>query len=64
MYVSWVLGVTYLALLGILAQWLVVPRFGIAWAVASVVVIHIMCIPAVFRYSRVIWAHLNVGTKP
>jgi len=24
----------------------------------------VICIPLVFRYSRVIWAHLNVRTKP
>jgi len=62
--VSWVLGVSYLAVLGVLAQLLLVPRIGIAWAVACVVVIHVVCIPLVFRYSRVIWAHLNVRTKP
>ena len=64
MYVSWVLGVMYLAVLGVLAQLLLVPRVRIAWAVACVVAIHVLCIPAVFRYSRVIWAHLNVRTRP
>jgi len=64
MYVSWVLGVSYLALLGVVAQLLLVPRIGIAWAVACVVSVHVLCIPLVFRYSRVIWAHLNVRTKP
>lgn len=64
MYISWVLGVGYLAVLGIVAQWLLVPRIGIAWAVVCVVIVHVICIPAVFRYSRVIWAHLNVRTKP
>jgi uncharacterized membrane protein len=64
MYVSWVIAVTYLAVLAIFAQLLLVPRIGIAWAVACVVVIHVLCIPLVFRYSRVIWAHLNVRTRP
>jgi len=64
MYVSWVLGVSYLAVLGLAAQLLLVPRIGIAWAVACVMAIHVICIPLVFRYSRVIWAHLNVRTKP
>jgi uncharacterized protein (DUF983 family) len=64
MYVSWVLGVTYLAALGVLAQRFLVPRFGIVWAVVCVVAVHLMCIPFVFRYSRVIWAHLNVRTRP
>ncbi len=64
MYVSWVLGVTYLAGLAILAQQFLVPHIGIVYSTLSVVAIHVMCIPAVFRYSRVIWAHLNAGTRP
>ena len=64
MYVSWVLGVAYLGVLGVLAQLLLVPRIGIGWAVACVVLVHMICIPAAFRYSRVIWAHLNIGTTP
>ena len=42
----------------------VLPRIGIAWAVLCVVIIHVLCVPIVFRYSRVIWAHLNVRTTP
>jgi len=64
MYVSWVLGVTYLAVVAIIAQLLLVPPIGIVWAVLCVVTIHVLCIPIVFRYSRVIWAHLNVATRP
>jgi hypothetical protein len=62
MYISWVLGVTYLAILAVAAQLVLVPRIGIAGAAICVVVIHVLCIPVVFRYSRVIWAHLNTGT--
>ena len=64
MYVSWVLGVTYLAGLAVLAQRFLVPRIGIVYSTLSVVAIHVMCIPAVFRFSRVIWAHLNAATRP
>jgi uncharacterized protein (DUF983 family) len=64
MYVSWVLGVTYLGVLAVLAQLLLVPRIGVVGAVFCVIVIHLACIPAVFRYSRVIWAHLNIRTVP
>jgi hypothetical protein len=64
MYVSWVLGVTYLGGLALLAQQFLVPRIGIVYSVLIVVAIHVICIPAVFRYSRVIWAHLNAGTRP
>ena len=64
MYVSWVLGVSYLAVLAVLAQWLLAPRIGIGYVVLCVVGIHLFCIPVIFRYSRVIWAHLNVSTRP
>jgi uncharacterized protein (DUF983 family) len=64
MYVSWVLGVAYLAVLAILAQLLLVPRIGIVWAVVCVVTIYMVCVPVIFRYSRVIWAHVNVATQP
>lgn len=64
MYISWVLGVTYLAVLAVLAQQFLVPLIGIGYVVLCVVVIHFMCIPVVFRYSRVIWAHLTVSTRP
>lgn len=63
MYVSWVIGVTYLGVLAVLAQIVLVPRIGIVAAAAAVVVVHLACIPAVFRYSRIIWAHLNVRTR-
>jgi uncharacterized protein (DUF983 family) len=62
MYVSWVLGVFYLGVLAVLANVFLVPRIGIWGAAACVVAIHLACIPAVFRYSRVIWAHINVRT--
>lgn len=62
MYVSWVLGVAYLGVLAVAAQLWLVPRIGIVWTVLCVVTIHMLCVPIVFRYSRVIWAHLNVGT--
>src|SRR5438105_7157630 len=64
MYISWVLGVTYLAVLALLAQIVLVEHIGIAGAVVSVLALYMVCVPAVFRYSRVIWAHLNVRTKP
>jgi uncharacterized membrane protein YdcZ (DUF606 family) len=63
MYVSWVIGVTYLGLLAVLAQIVLVPRIGVVASAAVVIAGHVACIPAAFRYSRTIWAHLNVGTR-
>ncbi|HXM39022.1 MAG TPA: hypothetical protein VN908_10250 [Gemmatimonadales bacterium] len=64
MYVSWVIGVFYLGVLAVLANIFLAPRIGIAGAAACVIAIHLACVPSVFRYSRVIWAHLNVRTAP
>jgi len=62
MYVSYGIGIVYLGILALTANALVVPRFGLVPAVAIVAAIHLACIPAVFRYSRVIWAHVNART--
>lgn len=62
MYVSYGIGLGYLGLLAIVANVVLVPRIGIVPAAAAVLVVHLACISALFRYSRVIWAHLNVGT--
>jgi uncharacterized protein (DUF983 family) len=62
MYVSYGIGIVYLGILGLAANAFIVPRFGLVPAVGLVVAVHLACIPAVFRYSRVIWAHVNVRT--
>jgi hypothetical protein len=62
MYVSYALGTLYLGVLAILADLFLVSRIGIFPTAAGVVLVHLACVPAVFRYSRVIWAHINVGT--
>jgi hypothetical protein len=62
MYVSYGIGTAYLGLLAIVAHGFLVPRIGVVAAAGCIIVVHVACIPALFRYSRVIWAHLNVGT--
>ena len=62
MYVSYGIGIAYLGALGLVANAIVVPRYGVTAGVAGVVFVHLACIPAVFRYSRVIWAHVNART--
>src|SRR5438552_9772404 len=62
MYVSYGIGIVYIGVLAILANAFLVPRIGVVPAAGCIVAIHLACVPAVFRYSRVIWAHLNVGT--
>src|SRR3989449_4726441 len=63
MYVSYGIGIVYIGVLAILANAFLVPRIGVVPAAGCIVAIHLACVPAVFRYSRVIWAHLNVGTR-
>jgi len=62
MYVSYALGVGEAGVLALAGLLLLVPRVGLLPAVAALVVIHLTCVPQLFRYSRVIWAHLNIGT--
>ena len=62
MYVSYGLGTLWLGVLGIAAHFVVVPVIGLAGAVVFIVAVHLASVPTMFRYSRVIWAHVNVGT--
>jgi hypothetical protein len=64
MYVSYILGTIYLLVLGVVAVTLLAPHVGLVPALGTVLVVHAACVPAVFRYSRVIWAHVNVRTVP
>ena len=59
MYVSYGIGIAYLGVLGLVANQFVVPRYGVTAGVAGVVLVHLACIPAVFRYSRVLWMHID-----
>src|SRR5881392_595703 len=59
MYVSYGIGIVYIGVLAILANAFLVPHIGVVPAAGCIVAIHLACVPAVFRYSRVIWAHLN-----
>ena len=63
MYVSYVMGIGTFAALLLGAKALLEPRYG--FVVASVVAIAIqgLLVPVLFQYSRVIWAHLNIGTR-
>lgn len=62
MYVSYVSGVGLFALLALLASVVVAPYVGLGAAVTGAVVLYLPAVPVLFRYSRVIWAHVNIGT--
>src|SRR2546428_10945818 len=62
MYVSYALGVGEAVVLVLIAMFVAAPLIGPFGAIAAAVVVHGACVPLLFRYSRVIWAHLNIGT--
>ncbi len=62
MYVSYALGIGEAFGLALAAMFLLAPAVGLAGAITAVVAVHLACVPVLFRYSRVIWAHANIGT--
>ena len=54
MYVSYGIGIVYIGVLAILANTFLVAHIGVVPAAGCIVAIHLACVPAVFRYSRVI----------
>jgi uncharacterized protein (DUF983 family) len=63
MYVSYGLGVLLFSGLLLLFLRVLRDRFGLLAAILCTIAVYLLCVPLVFRYSRVIWAHLNVGTR-
>jgi uncharacterized protein (DUF983 family) len=64
MYVSWVTSVGLFTALALAASALLAPLIGMFAALAVAVVVYLPAVPMLFRYSRVIWAHINIGTLP
>lgn len=63
MYVSYTMGVvTFLGLVTIMRR-LLETRIGFLASCGVAFAVQLMLVPVLFRYSRVIWAHLNVGTR-
>jgi hypothetical protein len=62
MYVSYALGVGLFAVLVLISALLFSRRVGFVRAVLAAVLAYLFCVPVLFRYSRVIWAHGNIGT--
>jgi hypothetical protein len=62
MYVSYTLGVGLFVVFVVLTWLLFSSRIGFVRSVLVSVLVYLFCVPALFRYSRVIWAHANIGT--
>jgi uncharacterized protein (DUF983 family) len=62
MYVSYFAGVIEFAVLALVAYRWLAPVIGLGPSLTLAVIVHFALVPLLFRYSRVIWAHLNVAT--
>ena len=62
MYASYALAVPLLGGLTLLL-WLLT-RWPVEWALAGAGVVFLLFIPAIFRYSRVIWIYFDRWTEP
>ena len=58
MYFSYALGIPILAL-GTLVAWLLLPRWPLIWLVGLAWLVFLPLVPAVFRYSRVLFLHFD-----
>ena len=62
MIVSYMIGVPLLAILTVLVLWITSLRFELALLIAGLYFLPF--VPAVFRYSRVIWMHFDRLVDP
>jgi hypothetical protein len=62
MYVSYVLAVPLLGILTLLF-WLGL-RWEVERALVAACLIFLLFVPAIFRYSRVLWIHFDRWTEP
>ena len=63
MYVSYALALGTMAALLIGSRHWLGPHLGTTAAYVVAVVLQLLLVLPLYRYSRVIWAHLNIGTR-
>ena len=63
MYVSYGLGILEFAILAWGAHRIFTPTLGLGGAMLIAAGAHLLLVPILWRYSRVIWSHINVGTR-
>jgi len=63
MYVSYTMGLFTFLFLLLFCRARLTPAIGLTAAYVVAFVLQLCLVPILFRYSRVIWAHLNVGTR-
>ena len=62
MFVSYAVGVAELIVGSTIAYVFLSPHTGIVLALAAAGVVHLLLVPQLFEYSRVIWAHIFAGS--
>ena len=63
MYVSYTMGLFTFLFLLLFCRARLTPVIGLAAAYATAFALQLCLVPILWRYSRVIWAHLNIGTR-
>lgn len=63
MYVSYAMAVPILVVLAVLVHWLLPTWTGLR-VLAAALPLFLLLTPVIFRYSRVIWAHLDWTIDP
>jgi uncharacterized protein (DUF983 family) len=61
MYVSYGLSIGTLVLLTLLIHWLLLPGWSLESVVLVALVPYLLFVPAVFRYSRILWMFFDLG---
>lgn len=64
MYVSYTLALAVFLALALSANAVLARRWGLAVALGIAVVLQMLLVPRMYRLARVIWAHVNVRTRP
>ena len=62
MFISYAVGVAELVVVSIIAYVFLSPHTGVVLALGAAGVVHLLLVPQLFEYSRVIWAHLFAGS--
>ena len=63
MFVSYFAGVAELIVVSAVAYAFLGPHLGVGLALVCAGAVHLVLVPQLFEYSRVIWAHLVLGSS-
>lgn len=64
MYVSYGLAVAIIAALTVVLSYEVLPQWPLEWVVLAATAVFLPLVPAVFRYSRIVWIHVDRYVDP